>query len=190
MVVSSCSPSFHWERHQHLRPGWPSAWFYVSFEIRQLHPSLLPCLCVRKYWPLFDGCEASLLFFPAIAVSGSIVYMRATSSLVALVTRSKWPISLTPSGSSSYVSYRYTSSSWSVTACCTSVTCAVRFGHLPTLLFFTLRWTRTFFIFCPFLLSMRAYVFLVCVALIWVLPFFWLPLLSCRRKLHRGHDRV
>ena len=177
MVVSSCTPSFHWERHQRLRSGWPSAWFY------EIHPSLLPCFCV-------------------IAVSGSIVYMRATISLVALVSRSQWPISLTPSGSSSYVFYRYTSS-WSV-GYLHVVVLGGNFCH--SLLYFgylcrVLRMPAH----TPVLhTEMDAYILLtlripalhadlrvsVCCPHLGASLSCWLLRLSCRRKLQRGHDRV
>ena len=125
-------------------------------------PSLLPCLRV------------------VVAVSGSIVYIRATISLVALVSSSQWPISLTPSGSSSFVSYRYTSSSWSVRLLPRRrVERQLLSPHavLQLLVLYAshtclLRRTCTFFILFAFLLSMRTFVFLVCVALIWVHPFF------------------
>ena len=127
----------------------------------------------------FDGYEASHMFFPAVAVSCSIVYMKGYNFVCSSCV--EVPVAI-PSHALGFFFIRLLSvhvlivvcrlprvgRQFSVTTCCTSVTCVVRFGHLPVLLLFPLRRTRTFFILFAFLLSMWAYVFLVCVALIGV----------------------
>ena len=143
--------------------GLPSAWFICAFRDTP-GPSLLPCLRV------------------VVAVSGSIVYIRATISLVALVSRSQWPIS----HALGFFFTRLLSVHSLFLVCRLLPRCRVgrqllsRHAVLqllvlyasPVLLFFPLRRTRTFFILCAFQLSMRTFVFLVCVALIGVPPFF------------------
>ena len=76
MVVSSCPPSLHWERHQLL--GLRMAIGVVSCEIGDTPASSFssPLPLRSQVFAAFDGYEASLLLFPAVAVSGTIGYMK------------------------------------------------------------------------------------------------------------------
>ena len=163
----------------------------MSLEIRQLHPSLLPCPYVRT----FDGYEASLLFFPAIAVSGSIVHMTGYNFVGSSCV--EVPVAIL-SHALGFCFMRLLSVHVLILVCplpprcrVERQSCVVRFEHLPVLLFFPLRRTHTFFILCAFLLSMRTYVFLVCVALIGVPPSYSLPRLSRRTTAYdRGPTHI
>ena len=70
MVVSSCPPSLHWERHQRLRLRMPIG--VVLCEIGDT-----PASSISSHLPprSLDGYEASLLLFTAVAVSGTIGYV-------------------------------------------------------------------------------------------------------------------
>ena len=143
----------------------------------------------------FDGYEASLLLFTAVAVSGTIGYMTGCNfvgsscvevPVAALSHALGFLLHASSDGTRPHPGLLATSalSCWaatSVTTCCTSVTGVVRFGHLPVLL--------------SFMLSVRTFVFLACVALIGVPPtksysFYWLQRSPCCGTLHRGPDRV
>ena len=166
MVVSSCPPSLHWERHQRLRLR--MAIGVVLCEIGDAPASSISShLSLRsQVLAAFDGHEAALLFFSAVAVSGTVVCMTGNnfvgSSCVevpaASLSRPRVLLHTSSIGFRPHCGLSATSalSCWAatfVTTCCTSVTCVVRFGHLPILLFFPLRRTRTFFTLCAFLLS-------------------------------------
>ena len=75
MVVSSCHPSLHWERHQRLRLR--MAIGVVSCEFGDTPASFIssPLPPRSQVLAAFDGYEASLLLFTAVAVSGTIEYM-------------------------------------------------------------------------------------------------------------------
>ena len=76
MVVSSCPPSLHWERHQRLRLRMAIGVVLCEFAdtpASSISSSLPPR---SQVFATSDGYEASHLFFPAVAVSGSIVYMK------------------------------------------------------------------------------------------------------------------
>ena len=66
MVVSSCP--LHWERHQRLR-------LRIAIGVVLFEYADTPASSISSPLPP-DGYEASHLFFPAVAVSGSIVYMK------------------------------------------------------------------------------------------------------------------
>ena len=113
----------------------------------------------------FDGYEASLLLFTAVAVSGTMVYMTGYNfvgsscvevPVAALSHAFGFLLHTSSNGTRPHPGLLATSalSCWaatSVTTCCTSVTGVVRSGHLPVLL--------------SFILSVRTFVFLVCVLL-------------------------
>ena len=132
----------------------------------------------------FDGYEASHLFFPAVAVSGGIVYMKGFdfvgSSCVEVPVANPshalgFLLHTSPIGTRPHRGQSATSplsclrqflsrrAVLQLPVSCASDTC-------PSCCFFPLRKTRTFFILCAFLLSMWAYVFLFCVAIIGVPP--------------------
>ena len=174
MVVSSCPPSLHWERHQRLLLS--MAIGVVSCEFADTPASSISSsLAPRSHvFATFDGYEASHLFFPAVAVSGSIVYMKGCdfvgSSCVEV------PVA-NPSHALGFFFIRLLSVHVLVVVCRLPLRCRVGRQCLsrrccPSCCFFPLRRTRTFFILCAFLLSMWAHVFLVCVALIGVLLSF------------------
>ena len=194
MVVSSCPPSLHWERHQRLRLRMAIG-VVLCLEIRQLHLSLLLCLRVPRYLPLLTVTKLHSCFSPPVAVSGTIGYMTGYNFVgsscveVPVATLSHalgFLLHTSSNGTRPHPGLLAASalSCWaatSVTTCCTSVTGVVRFGHLPVLL--------------SFILSVRTFVFLVCVALIGVPPtksysFYWLQRSPCCGTLHRGPDRV
>ena len=191
MVVSRCPTSLLWERHQRLRLRMAIGVVLCEFADTPASSISSPFPPRSQEFATFDGY---------VAVSGSFVYMKGynsvgSSSVEIPVTNPSHALHTFPIGTRPHCGLSDTSplSCWaaiSVATCCTSVTCVVRFGHLPVLLFFPLRRTRTFFILCAFLLSMRASVSGVCCSY-WGASFcHWLPRLSCRRKLHRSHDRV
>ena len=121
-------------------------------------------------------------------------------SLVALVSRSQWPIPLTPSGSS----YRYTSSLWSV-GYLRVVVLGGNFCH--DVLYFSYLCRALPTPAHPVVLPTEKDAYILHTLRIptlhvglrvsgkcrchWGASFFyWLPRLSCRRKLHRCHDRA
>ena len=195
MVVSSCPPSLHWERHQRLRLRMAIGVVLCEFGDTPASSISSPLPPRSQVFAAFDGYEASLLLFTAVAVSGTIVYMTGYNFVgsscvevpVATLSHALGFLLHTSSNGTRPHPGLLAASAWScwagtsVTTCCTSVTGVVRSGHLPVLL--------------SFMLSVRTFVVLVCVALIGVPPtksysFHWLQRSPCCGTLHRGPDRV
>ena len=151
MVVSGCPPSLHWERHQLL--GLRMAIGVVLCEIGDTPASSISShLPPRyRYWPLLTVTKLHSFFFTAVAVSGTIGYLTGYnfvgSSCVEVpaaqsLSRPRVLLHTSSIGTHPHPDLLATSalSCWaatSVTTCCTSVSCVVRFGHLPVLLFVT-----------------------------------------------------
>ena len=162
MVVSSCLPSLHWERHQRLRLR--MAIGVVLCEIGDTRgPSLLPCLRVHRYLHLLTVAKLHSCFSPPLLSLVPLGYNFVGSSWRRgpsgqSLSRPRVLLRTSSIGTRPHPGLLATSalSCWaatSVTTRCTSVAGVVRFGHLPVLLFLPLRRTSTFFILCAFLLS-------------------------------------
>ena len=75
MVVFSCPPSLHWERHQRLRLRMAIGAVLCEFGDAPASSISSPLPPRSQVFAAFDGNEASLLLFTAVAVSGTIGYM-------------------------------------------------------------------------------------------------------------------